>query len=330
MSDALSSVMRSILNSILKKKEQSMSYTKREGRFLSADGVTEVYYAIYLPEGNPKAVVQISHGMYEYIGRYEREGTVEALTQAGVVVCGNDHLGHGYTAKDEQDLGHVENYRYWVEDLHTTNQIVRKTYRRLPYILLGHSMGSFVARDYMVSYQDIDGVILSGTSSGNQPLGLGIALAGMIGALRGGHHHSPFLKRLSLRGYNKAFASEQDEHSWLSSDPAVRNRYAHDPFSTFAMTCQGYREVFRLLAAVSDETWASKVPLSLPVLLISGDADIVGENGEGVREVYGRLEDMELNELRLKLYPKGRHELLNDIDRDTVIADLLAWIDEVI
>jgi len=306
-----------------------MSYIKTEGTFLSADQRTEVHYERYIPEGNPIAIVQISHGMCEHIGRYETEGFVEALTAQGIVVCGNDHLGHGRTAAFESELGFFEDYRYLVEDLHTLNGILRKTYPRLPYILFGHSMGSFVARAYMVTHSDIDGVILCGTAAGNQPHGLAKALASMIRALRGDHHRSKLLRELSFAGYNKAFAAEKDERSWLSAISEVRERYEQDSLSGFTFTATGYRELFRLLSFISADTWATEVPLSLPVYLIAGDADPVGDNGEGVKEVYTRLEDHELNELKLKLYPGGRHEIHNDVCREEVMADIVTWVREV-
>ena len=306
-----------------------MSYIKIEGTFLSADHKTEVHYERYIPEGNPIAILQISHGMCEHMGRYETEGFVEALTEQGIVVCGNDHLGHGRTASTESELGFFEDYRYLVEDLHTLNGILRKTYPRLPYVLFGHSMGSFVARAYMVTHSDMDGVILCGPSAGNQPLGLAKALASMIAALRGDHYRSKLLHALSFNGYNRAFASEKDGHAWLSAIPAVRTRYREDPLSGFTFTATGYRELFRLLAFVSSDTWATEVPLSLPVFLIAGDMDPVGEKGEGVKEVYTRLEDHELNELTYKLYQGGRHEIHNDVCRQEVMDDIVAWIRQV-
>ena len=307
-----------------------MTYTKQEGRFLSADNETEVYYAVYRPQGNPKAIVQICHGMYEYIERYEKEGTVEALTSAGLIVCGNDHLGHGRTVSGDKSLGHFHSYRNAVDDLHTLNGILRKTYPRLPYLLFGHSMGSLLAREYMVNYEDIDGVALCGTVNGNQPTGLGTALAKLFSFFCGAQTPAPLLRRLSHAGYNKAFAKEENLYSWISSDPSARARYAADRYCTSPFTCAGYREVFSLLGRVSAEDWITRVPLSLPILLLSGEADPVGDNGESARELYQCLEEREVNALDLKLYPNARHELLHEFCRETVIADLLAWIDEVI
>ena len=305
-----------------------MSYRKSEGTYRSADGRTDIHYYRFLPDGNPTAILQISHGMSEYLERYESEGFVGALTDAGIIVCGNDHLGHGKSVASENDFGYFEDYRFLAEDLHTLNGIMRKTYPRLPYLLFGHSMGSFAARIYAVTYEDIDGAVFCGTSAGNQPLGPGRALAVLIGKVRGGHHRSGLLRAMSFAGYNRRFAREKDELSWLTSLAEVRERYRNDPLCGIAFTDTGCRELFAMLAAVSDDSWADAMPLSLPVLLISGEDDPVGDNGEGVREVAARLEERELCSLTLKLYPGSRHEIFNDVCRDEMMRDLIAWIRE--
>lgn len=303
-----------------------MSYTKTVGEYLSSDGRNQIQYYIFTPDCLPSAILQISHGMCEYIERYEREGFVSAMTDAGFIVCGNDHLGHGKSASENSELGFFEDYHHLVDDLHLLNGIMRRTYRSLPYILFGHSMGSFAAREYMVKYEDIDGVILCGTSAGNQPLGAAKLLASALMKLRGDHFRSKLLYRLSFGGYNKAFAKEKDVNSWLSSDPEVRKRYSEDPLCRFIFTSAAYRQLFEMLADISDGEWAGKVPLSLPVFLIAGQSDPLGENGEGIKEVYSRLENAELTELKMKLYENGRHEILNDTMSKEVCSDIADWI----
>ena len=135
-----------------------MGCKKRSGDFLSSDGHSRTSWFIWTPEeAVPSAILQISHGMCEYIERYESEGFIDAMTSEGFVVCGNDHIGHGRCAQENGDLGYFTDFSNLVDDLHTLNGIVRQTYRSLPYILLGHSMGSFVAREYIVKYDDING-----------------------------------------------------------------------------------------------------------------------------------------------------------------------------
>ena len=145
-----------------------MGCKKRSGDFLSSDGHSRTSWFIWTPEeAVPSAILQISHGMCEYIERYESEGFIDAMTSAGFVVCGNDHIGHGRRAQENGDLGYFTDFSNLVDDLHTLNGIVRQTYRSLPYILLGHSMGSFVAREYIVKYDDIDGAIICGACGGH-------------------------------------------------------------------------------------------------------------------------------------------------------------------
>ncbi len=306
-----------------------MGYNKTVGEYPSSDEKHQIKYYVYRPDGIPSAVLQISHGMSEYIERYEKEGFVSALTDAGFIVCGNDHLGHGQSVNDEGELGDFENYENLVCDLHTLNGIIKKTYRSLPYILFGYSMGSFAVRDYMTKYDDIDGAIICGTSAGNQPIGMADFIASLIEKLKGSNHRSGFLKKLVFRGYNSAFSKENDEISWLLADIEARKRYKEDPLCGFNFTARAYRELFSLLSSVSSTEWAGKLPLHIPVYLISGEDDPVGENGEGIKELYSRLEDVELTELKMKLYKNGRHEIHNDYLKNEVYEDIIAWIKEV-
>ena len=214
------------------------------------------------------------------------------------------------------------------DDLHILNGIVRKTYRSLPYILLGHSMGSFVAREYIVKYSDIDGAVICGTSAGNLPLRLARGIAAFLVRVRGERHVSKALASLSFGGFNRRFEKEKARDSWLCSDPEVRKRYRADRLCDFTFSVSAYRELFTMLADISDG-WAEKVPQSLPLFLIAGDSDPLGENGEGIKEVFARLEDAELCSLKMKLYPGGRHEILNDVMKNTVYADIIDWVREV-
>ncbi len=304
------------------------NYEKLTGTFPSSDGENTVGYYIYIPKGNPFAVLQISHGMCEYIERYEKEGFVSALTDAGIVVCGSDHLGHGPSVPDEK-LGFFTDYERLTEDLHILNGIVKKRYPRLPYVLFGHSMGSFVARDYVTKYDDIDGAVFSGTTAGNQPLGAAKMLAGLICKLKGESHRSKLLDKLAFGSYNKGFESEDDPVSWLSRDSSLRQRYRNDKYCTFKFTSVAMRELFKLLISISDGEWVEKVPISLPVYIVSGDADPLSESGEGIKQLYTALEDHEMNELKMKLYPEARHEIYNDICRTEALNDLIEWVKAV-
>ncbi len=306
----------------------SCNYEKITGTFMSSDEVNKVPYYLYIPKGNPHAVLQISHGMCEYIERYEKEGFVSALCNKGIVVCGNDHLGHGPTVPDDK-LGYFTDYERLTEDLHILNGIVKKRYPSLPYILFGHSMGSFVARDYVTKFDDIDGAVFSGTTAGDQPLGAAKALASLICKLKGEHHRSKLLDKLAFGSYNKGFENEKDKVSWLTRDASVRQHYTNDKYCGFMFTTVAMRELFKLLISISNGEWVEKVPISLPVFIVSGDKDPLADGGEGIKELYCALEDHEMNELKMKLYPESRHEIYNDLSRDEAFADLIEWVKEV-
>lgn len=306
-----------------------MGYKKSVGVYPSSDNKHQIKYYLYLPETVPSAVLQISHGMCEHIERYEKEGFISAITDAGFVVCGNDHLGHGQSVNESSELGYFENYENLVCDLHTLNGIIKKTYRSLPYILFGYGMGSFAVRDYMTKYDDVDGVVICGTSAGNQPIGAVDFIASIIEKIRGSHFRSDFIKKLTCLGYNNAFSKEKDSMSWLLADNEARERYREDSLCGFTFTTRAYRELFKLLSSVSSVEWAGKLPLSIPTFLISGEDDPVGEYGEGIKELYSRLDDVEFTELKMKLYKNGRHEIHNDCIKNEVYKDLIAWMKEV-
>lgn len=308
-----------------------MEYTKKTGAFLSSDKSCDVAYYVFTPDRNPKAVLQISHGMCEHIERYEREGFVADMTARGYVVCGCDHLGHGKTAPSEAERGYFADYKALADNQRLLYDIMRKTYRRLPYILFGHSMGSFVARDYIARHgSTLDGAVICGTSGANKQVGFGLFLTSLLEFLRGGHYRSKLVAGLSNLHRNDSWRDERDTCSWLNDDKENRDRYRADPLCSFRFTVRAYNQLAKMLKYISSDEWYEAVPKNLPVFLMSGALDPLGADGLGVREVFDKLTDMELSNLKLELYPNGRHELLNCSTRGAVIADLDTWADEVI
>ena len=190
-------------------------------------------------------------------------------------------------------------------------------------------MGSFLARSYAVRYLDIDGLLLSGSSAGNQPLALGKAVASFLGKIRGIRHRSKMLFGLSFAGYNRAFSREKDILSWLSSSSTERTMYRKNQKCNFVFTVSAFRELYKLLGSVSTAEWVEAMPQSLPVFLISGACDPLGENGDGIQQIYTSLEDHEVNELRIKIYPEARHQILRDPVKDEVFPDIASWVKEV-
>lgn len=289
-------------------------------------------YRIYEPEGEIRAVVQVSHGMCEYIGRYEEYAA--HLCERGIVLAGNDHPGHGESAASEADFGYFakENgVELALEGLKTMSELLLDRYEGKPLILLGHSMGSFLCRLYITKYsENLAGAIIMGTGGPGAPTGAGIALANIIAGLRGDRHRSRLLRSIQQAGYLKRCGKNADRTDWLSRDRAIVEKYNNDKFCNYIFTVSGYRDLFRMLEAVSFEDWAAKVPTDLPILLISGEDDPVGGYGKGVCAVSGALTGAGARKLKTVLIPGARHEVLNETDREETYSLIDGWIGEVL
>lgn len=300
----------------------------QEYTFLSADGKTTVYYSLWLPEGEPSGVVQICHGMAEHIARYA--WLAEQLTAKGYAVCGDDHLGHGRTARTKEDLGYFGEKDGWlhlIEDEHRLREEMQRRFPSLRYFLLGHSMGSFITRNYVAKYGDgLAGYICCGTSGPNPGADLGIFLTNILCALGKGRKTGYFINKLAFGGYNSRYENAQTGLEWLSRDQSVYLPFADDEKCNFIFTNAGFRDLFRLLKNVTGLKWSCRIPKDLPILVMSGDMDPVGQYGEGPQKVYAWLREAGIRDVTLKLYPDARHELHNEINRDEVAEDLIAWL----
>ena len=308
-----------------------MSYTKEQKSFMSPDKETEIVYYVYTPSVTPKAVFQIIHGMCEYMERYEH--FAEYLCDKGIVVCGFDMRGHGKSAKTKDDLGGFgkkKGYDWFSKDTEALRLIMREKYRRLPYIMLGHSMGSLVLRDYIVDHgTDIDGAIIMGTVGGKYPLKQGIALTEFTARFKGGRTRQESLKDAIMKVFNMDFP-EKTPMAWISRDTNVGIENDKDEMCDFTFTARGFNDLLHLYDNVSYDQWAEDVPKSLPILIISGSDDPIGGKGEGVTSVYESLKEAEVNHLTLKLYEGARHELVNETNKEEVFDDIHAWCDDVI
>lgn len=302
-------------------------YESKKIRFSSADGKRDVTGWIY-PPATEKAVgiLQICHGMCEYIGRYER--FISDMVQEGFVVCGHDHIGHGESSEPE-DYGYFgpkDGYRNLVQDLHTMTGIVKDEFPELPLFLFGHSMGSFVSRLYLSKYTDeLSGVIICGTGGPNPLYNLGIPACGLVAAICGEKHRSKMLDRMAFGSFNKKFQQRTDK-DWLTRDDEIVDRYRKDEKCMFLFTVSGYKELLKLSKKANQSKWYESLDRNLPMLLISGDMDPVGNYGTGVKKVYEKLQYTGISDVSMKLYPGARHELLNEINYDEVFDDILHWI----
>ncbi|MEG0769738.1 MAG: alpha/beta hydrolase [Ruthenibacterium sp.] len=305
--------------------------TKDTVRYKSANGTDEIVgYYYTCEEIKPKAVLQISHGMCEYIGRYD--AFADYMAQHGYAVCGNDHLGHGETSRGE---GGVDGYfadkdgrKYVLQDLHRMNCLASKRFPGLPILLLGHSMGSFFARLYAGTYPEtIQGLILSGTGGPNPLGGIGMVLTSLIGKIRGTQHRSKLVHNMAFGAYLKKIDKPSTVYDWISRDKEIVDTYSKDPKCTYTFTVSAFHELMATLKAVNAPAWAQKLHKDLPVYLFSGAMDPVGDYGKGVQSVCAQMQDAGLTDVSLRLYEGGRHEMLNETNRTDVYADVLAWCD---
>ena len=306
-----------------------MGYITREFDFLSSDGKNTVRGEIYLPEnGAPKGIIAISHGMIDYVGRYRR--LAEYFTERGYIVAGNDHLGHGKTAACPGDFGYFakkDGYKFVIDDLKKTNGYLRGEYSGLPIILLGHSMGSFLARLYAERYPDtIDGLIIHGTGGKNPLLPLGKAVIALVRLFCGDRHRSKLVTSLAFGSYNDRFDKSEGEWAWLTRKTELVSGRAEDPFTAFKFTAAGYADLFKIIGLSNSAAHFDAFPKNLPTLVISGDADPVGDYGKGVKFVYDSLSCRGCK-AGLKLYEGARHELFNETNGEEVFSDILGWIE---
>ncbi|MGG0812933.1 alpha/beta hydrolase [Paenibacillus alvei] len=275
-----------------------------------------------------QGVVQIAHGMTETALRYER--FAEELTAAGYVVYANDHRGHGRTAATEQDLGYIgENGFMWmVRNMAQLTKIIREQHSNPPLFLFAHSMGSFLAQQYITEHADlIDGLILCGSNGPRGPeLLAGVSVTKLIASMKGSRHRSAFIDKLAFGSFNRKFQPARTQVDWLSRDPKEVDKYVEDPYCGFLSTVGFYRDFFKLLRNIHRPEVMNHIPKQLPILLIAGDDDPVGNYGKGVRKLADQYRQLGLEQVECKLYEGARHELLNETNRDEVTADCLAWL----
>lgn len=303
---------------------------KREFYFDSSDGVNHVHALEWLPEsGEARAVVQIVHGVAEYAARYDR--FADWLTEQGFCVVANDHLGHGLTAASDAELGFTapkDGWELMVKDVERLREQTAAAYAGKPYFLLGHSMGSFLARTYLIRFPGrVTGCILSGTGQ-NSPFQLTVGEIICRKELKrlGDHGRSPRIQKMSFGSYNKYIKPQRTEYDWISRDNAVVDAYCADPRCGFPATVTLFGDMLYGLHLIADAGELKKMDLSTPLLLVSGAMDPVGSYGKGVRTVEKYLRDAGCADVTVKLYPDDRHEILNELNRLDVYADLLAWM----
>lgn len=285
----------------------------------------------WLPDSavEPRAIIQITHGMAEHMGRYA--WSAQALADKGFVVVGKDHLGHGKTAKSPSEYGYFGPFKgqdLQIADMRTQYELTKNEYPDLPYFLLGHSMGSFLTREYITLYGDeLDGVILSGTGDPN-PLSLSFARAitDILTMFAGQRKRSKFLTNMLFGSYNKRIPNPLSSYSWLTRDDESVEEYYDDPACGYCFTHNGFAHMFANMSRISMPDSMARIPKQLPILLVSGQQDPVGEWGVGVKRLVRKYRNAGIEDVSEFLYPHDRHEVLNELDKEQVVSDIASWI----
>lgn len=307
-----------------------MNFNKYRGYFKSTNGNDSIAYYVYEPVTKPRAIVQIVHGMCEYIERYE--DFISFLCSKGILVCGHDHLGHGKSVLSNEYLGYFAPERGWqflAKDVVRMTRKIREQYPVLPYFIIGHSMGSLAVRAALAKHSDLyDGAVLLGTLNSKVGMDAGIILSRALCRLKGGFYRSKVMDDIIFGMNNAKIENPVNGYAWVSRDDEVALEYEKDPLCSFNFTVSAYSDLIFLLSYVSQKDWADKLEKHLPMLICSGDMDPIGNYGKGPEEVFNALNDAGMTDIELKLYKGARHEVLNETNRDEAYEDLLEWLNE--
>ena len=301
--------------------------------FQSSTGRTSIHALKCVPDGKPRAVVQIAHGIAEHIDRYRP--FMEFLADNGFVAAGNDHLGHGKSIRVPEEQGFfAEKDGWWrvVDDMDKLHDIMSNEYPELPYVLFGHSMGSFLTRTYLIKHPDkYDGVILSGTGHQSPALVLGgNAAASVMAKLNGAMGDGAKLDSLAFGTYLNKIENPRTKFDWLSRDAEQVDKYIADPLCGFVGKIGLYRDMMQGIKFITDKKNIAQMNKEKPVYFMSGDGDPVGDYGKGVERAYKAFCDAGLHDVFMRLYPGGRHEMLNETNKEQVYQDILNWLNEKI
>lgn len=306
--------------------------TREEFYMDSTDGIHMIHgYRWYDPEIKWRGILQMVHGMLEYIERYHE--MAEYMASAGYFVVGHDHLGHGDSVKDRSELGYVgkDGAVLWLRDIERVRRMAVSYAPKAPYIMLGHSMGSFLVRRYLIYHGNrVDAAVIMGTGQKSALLvkaGLLVTYLDMF--RRGPKGYSRLLNNLTCSGFAKRYPDNARTGSWMSRDPQALVDALHDQKRNYSFTLNAFEALFRTIEEDVDPRRAAKMPKDLPLLVLSGDEDPVGDMGKGVRRFENMLERIGMKKVTCILYPQNRHELVHDLDRLQVLKDIQMWCDTI-
>lgn len=303
-----------------------MNFEIKQKKILSSDQKNTLSGVMYIPDGDIRGIFHLVHGMTEYIGRYAP--LFENLASAGYLCVGFDNLGHGNTARKE-DLGFIASkngWAYMVDDVKLFADSIKSDYPDLPYFLMGHSMGSFITRIAVSKYPDLaDKYICCGTAGKNPVANMGLLLCNIIKAVYGERAVSPFMESIAFGSYNKRFDGDT-KYEWLTKDREIIKKYAQDKFCTFHFSVSAMHDLVTLIKICNGKKCFANTRDDLPILLIAGDMDPVGNYGKGIKEVYNKYKTFGNTNIKMFLYEDCRHEIHNDTCKEQMTEDILKFI----
>lgn len=299
----------------------------REFTIDSRDMKTRLACYVWEPKSDPKAVLVMAHGMTEYLLRYKE--MAEYLASEGIIFAGLDHLGHGKSAAEPEDRGYFceqDPATVVVRDLHRLKKTIQSENPGLPIFVMGHSMGSFIARNYIERYgTGINGIIIQGGNDTSRSMAVaGKLLICCMAVFHGWRYRSALCNRIVKNPYIKAFPEDPD--GWIVKRRGVTDRYKDDPWCGFIFTLNGFYTLAELALRAGDKKLTGNIPRDLPMLIISGAEDPVGEMGKGVQRMYELYKSSGMKNVRLDLRAGDRHEVHNEDDRYQVFEEIKDFV----
>ena len=304
---------------------------KREFYYPSSDGKTRIHAVEWSPDESPKAILQIAHGVTEYILRYEE--FAEFLTSKGIIVVGNDHIGHGSSIAENAKpmyFGPEGSFKYAVDDVNTLYKTTKEKYENIPYIILGFSLGSFIVRRFLIDYPDtVDGAILVGTGQ-IAPIKIKIAkfIAKSEAKKHGEDNPTPMIKSLSFDNYNKLFKPNRTDYDWLCLSKTSLDKYIRDKNRGKELSAGLFREMLSGMEYTGNLENIKKMNKDIPIIFLSGEMDPVGEKGKSVKKAYSDFKKVGIEDVDMKLYKDLRHDILHEDNAEQIYQDILEFINE--
>lgn len=302
-----------------------MAYQKFTGTYQSSDHINRIHYYIYEPETDLRAILQIVHDFGDFIER--NENLIRFFTDHGVMVCGCDHIGHGRSSHKEDYgyFGEKNGWTYLIKNTKKLTHYMKKEYPDTPYFIYGHGMGSLIVRMDCIHEKGINGVILSGTIGKQKYCRRKLILTALLKRIQGARHRSFYLQKDIEKHLNRRFLREQDNYAWIAANEETRREYARIYKEHLPITVAAYEDILKMLALVSTKKWYRSVNIDIPIMLVSGKEDSLGNYGKGVEEVHHRLEDT-CHRVELHLYEGMRHNICDETRNRDVFTDILQWM----